>query len=133
MQRGTIQQILKDMRVHGQRVPSAQAVHNLMDIDKLNAPKPLSSQGFLKFCYNKANLERYISKNLGKLIQIDNSIAMGKAISDANQGEPSNPQQFTPRKHGETNASLELLRNDESVRKTIIMTEEQYKRLVVNV
>ena len=87
MQRGTIQQILKDMRVHGQRVPSAQAVHNLMDIDKLNAPKPLSSQGFLKFCYNKANLERYISKNLGKLIQIENNIAMGNGSGVQLEGD----------------------------------------------
>lgn len=133
MQRGTIQQILKDMRVHGQHVPSAQAIHNLMDIDKLNAPKPLSSQGFLKFCYNKTNLERYISKNLGKLIQIDNNIAMTKTFSDSSKGKPTNNQRFTPRKHGETNASLELLRNDESVKKVIIMTEEQYKRLIVNV
>jgi len=98
MKRGTIQQILKDMRMHGQRVPSAQAVHSLIDIDKVNAPKPLSSQGFLKFCYNKANLERYVSKNLGKLIQIDNNIAMAKTFSDSSKGKPTDKQQFTPRK-----------------------------------
>ena len=126
----SIDMIRKEMRIHGRSfIPSAHAIKELLDRKGI---KPLSSQGWKQYYYNKSNVSNCINRNIGELIDIENDLNNAKELTKHNSIDKPIIKQdikFTPRKHGESNVSLELLRQDESIGRSIVISESQYRRL----
>ena len=113
----TIATIRKNLRVHGKYVPETATIYNFL-VNKGFTPK---KHTYLVKTAFAANAESEVGRNLYLLQQMDNDNNRAQEWAKNNAAAPSNRPNYVPRRHGETNASLELLRNDESINKKALL------------
>lgn len=113
----TIATIRKNLRVHGKYVPETATIYNFL-VNKGFTPK---KHTYLVKTAFAANAESEVGRNLYLLQQMDNDNNRAQEWAKNNATAPSNRPNYVPRKHGETNASLELLRNDESIERRALL------------
>ena len=113
----TIATIRKNLRVHGKYVPETATIYNFL-VNKGFTPK---KHTYLVKTAFAANAESEVGRNLYLLQQMDNDNNRAQEWAKNNTTAPSNRPNYVPRRHGETNASLELLRNDESINKKALL------------
>ena len=113
----TIATIRKNLRVHGKYVPETATIYNFL-VNKGFTPK---KHTYLVKTAFAANAESEVGRNLYLLQQMDNDNNRAQEWAKNNATAPSNRPNYVPRRHGETNASLELLRNDESINKKALL------------
>lgn len=103
--------------MHGKYVPETTTIYDFL-VNKGFKPKKHTYLVKVAFA---ANAESEVGKNLYLLQQMDNDNNRAQEWAKNNATAPSNRPNYVPRKHGETNASLELLRNDEAVGKRTLL------------
>lgn len=113
----TIATIRKNLRAHGKYVPETATIYNFL-VNKGFTPK---KHTYLVKTAFAANAESEVGRNLYLLQQMDNDNNRAQEWAKNNTTAPSNRPNYVPRRHGETNASLELLRNDESINKKALL------------
>jgi len=88
-----------------------EAIHQLL-ADKGLTPQVKHYNGSTVKMYNVQNAKRVIAQNLMGLKAMSDHITAWQKDVEKNPKPESPRQQFVPRRKGESNASLELLRQD---------------------
>lgn len=91
--------------------PCPEAIHQLLTDNGLK-PKTEFRNGSVIYKYNVKNAKRVIGQNIMSLKSISDQISAWKSDAEKNPKQEKPRNQFVPRKNGESNASLELLRQD---------------------
>lgn len=113
----TIATIRKNLRMRGKYVPDTDTIYEFL-VNKGFKPK---KNTYLVRTAFASNAETEVGRNLYVLKQMDDDKKRSQQWSEDNATAPSNRPNYVPRKHGETNASLELLRNDESIERRALL------------
>lgn len=113
----TIATIRKNLRQHGNYVPDTDTIYEFL-VNKGFKPK---KHTYLVKTAFASNAESEVGRNLYRLKQIDDDKKRAQQWVKDNTAEPIDRPNYVPRRHGESNASLELLRNDEAVGKRALL------------
>lgn len=113
----TIATIRKNLRQNGKYVPDTNTIYEFL-VSKGFKPK---KHTYLVKTAFASNAESEVGRNLYMLKQMDDDKKRAQQWAKDNTTEPTNRPNYVPRRHGESNASLELLRNDEAVGKRTLL------------